>query len=97
MGELAINAAIVDLRGDLALDESQGQPESDRRSTPDSRAFNDPFEALLEQTYRLLNRPALHSHLCHGCGNLRPCLQQPCAYRATDREREWDCGCEGRE
>ena len=52
----------------------------------------DAFEALLEQTYRMLNRPALHSHHCRVCGFLRPCLQQPCAYRATDQGTGWVCG-----
>ena len=52
----------------------------------------DALDALLEQTWHLLNRPALHSHTCKVCLNLRPCLQQPCAYRAADSEVSWVCG-----
>ena len=76
------------------LDASQGANDLGHESALRDRheAYN-AFDALLERTYRLLNRPALHSHLCHVCGQLRSCLQQPCAYRATDLEREWDCGC----
>jgi len=57
----------------------------------------DAFQALLEHTYRMLNRPALHSHRCSVCHLERICVQQPCAYRATDLEREYRCGCEGGE
>jgi hypothetical protein len=52
----------------------------------------DAFDALLERTYRLLNRPALHSHHCKRCSMLRPCLQQPCHFRALDCEDQWICG-----
>ena len=52
----------------------------------------DAFQALLDRTYNLLNRPALHSHHCSRCHNLRPCLQQPCGARATDQEKDWVCG-----
>ena len=52
----------------------------------------DAFDALLERTYRLLNRPPLHSHHCKRCSLLRPCLQQPCHFRALDCEDQWICG-----
>ena len=70
---------------------TETQLEYDRRST----GLPDALDALLESTYNLLNRPKLHGHTCQLCGRLRTCTQQPCAYRATDREREWDCGCGG--
>jgi hypothetical protein len=70
----------------------EGQAQGDRLATAAEAAFT----ALLQRTYDLLQRPALHSHVCCSCGLLRPCVQQPCAYRATDRERNWDCGCQSR-
>jgi len=54
----------------------------------------DPFEELLERTYRLLNPPVFHAHYCSKCFHLRVCYQKPCKYRATDLEREWECGCQ---
>ena len=54
----------------------------------------DPFEAALERTWRLLNPPVFHAHYCSKCFHLRVCYQKPCKYRATDLEREWECGCQ---
>jgi len=78
--------------GDLPEDDVQGQPEGDRGLQSTGNAFNDPLEAMLERTYHLLNRPKLHSHHCRRCSLLRPCLQQPCHFRALDCEDQWICG-----
>jgi len=77
----------------FCLGEEEVQEEGDRAPEPPRRASVDALEAILERTYNLLNRPKLHAHACCKCFHLQPCVQQPCAYRATDLEREWDCGC----
>jgi len=58
----------------------------------EAKVVYDAFDALLERTYRLLNRSKLHSHHCRRCSMLRPCLQQPCHFRALDCEDQWICG-----
>jgi len=75
------------------LDASQGASDLGHESALRDRqeAYN-AFDALLERTYRLLNRPKLHSHHCRRCSLLRPCLQQPCHFRALDCEDQWICG-----
>lgn len=88
----ATDAARASRTGDLQTDEAQDYLEGDRAPEPPQMATVDALEAILERTYHLLNRPALHSHHCRRCSMLRPCLQQPCAYRATDHESEWVCG-----
>ena len=95
-GWLEDHATDASRTGDLPTDDVQGQSEGDRGLQGAANAFNDPLEAMLERTYHLLNRPKLHSHVCQTCGYLRPCLKHPCTYRATDLEREWQCGCEGK-
>ena len=87
-GWLEDHATDASRTGDLQKDESQDHLEGDRAST----ASSDPLDALLERTYRLLNRPKLHSHHCKRCSMLRPCLQQPCHFRALDCEDQWICG-----
>jgi len=89
----ATDAARTAQTGDLPVDDVQGQPEGDRGLQSTGNAFNDPLQLMLERTWGLLNRPKMHAHACCKCFHLRPCVQQPCAYRATDLEREWDCGC----
>jgi len=96
MGKLARNAAQAVLSDDPDTVGVERHLEADRAPKPCSVAAVDPLEAILEQTWKLLNRPALHAHACSKCFHLRPCCQQPCKYRATDLEREYDCGC-GRE
>lgn len=74
------------------LDASQGSTDvRDDGELRDSYEAHNAFDALLERTYRLLNRPALHSHHCAQCHKLRTCLQHPCSARATDHERNWIC------
>jgi len=82
------------------MNKESGVLQGDRGSTgleTTSTGHQDAFQALLEHTYRMLNRPALHSHRCSVCLQERICCQQPCKYRATDLEREYRCGCEGGE
>jgi len=98
MSKLARNAAQAVLNDDLPLGGVERQVEADHAPKPIPVAavdHQDAFQALLEHTYRMLNRPALHSHRCSVCLMERICVQQPCAYRATDLEREYRCGCEG--
>ena len=91
------NAAQAVLSDDLATVGVERHLEADRAPKPCSVAatgHQDAFQALLEHTYRMLNRPALHSHRCSVCHLERICVQQPCAYRATDLERDYRCGCD---
>ena len=78
--------------GDLQKDESQDHSGVDRASAPEGRASIDPLQLILERTWGLLNRPKLHAHHCRRCSMLRPCLQQPCHFRALDCEAQWICG-----
>jgi hypothetical protein len=86
MGELNMAGWLEDHATDAARE--LGQEEDDRGSNSPA----DPLDALLERTYRLLNRPKLHSHHCRVCHLLRPCLQLPCHFRALDCEDRWVCG-----
>ena len=87
-------AAEGDLRGNLGLDEAEVHPEGDRALNPVGKGIDDPLQRLLERTWGLLNKPVFHSHYCCRCQRLRVCYQKPCKYRATDLEREWECGCQ---
>jgi hypothetical protein len=76
---------------DHATDAARTQLEPPTEALEPKMAY-DAFDALLERTYRLLNRPKLHSHHCRRCSMLRPCLQQPCHFRALNCEDQWICG-----
>ena len=78
--------------GAMVRDEYQRGVEVPVEGDHASTRLVDPLDALLEQVYHQLNRPALHAHTCRRCRMLRPCLQQPCQYRALDCEDSWICG-----
>src|SRR6266851_2376093 len=63
-------------------------------SAVDSNAISrDPFQYALEQEWHRRVGAVLHGHTCSRCGLLRACLADPCPFRATQMEREWECGC----
>jgi len=53
-----------------------------------------PLQVALEQEWHRRVGAVLHGHTCSRCGLLRPCCADPCPFRATEREREWECGCQ---
>jgi len=54
---------------------------------------SDPLQLVLEVEWYRQQRSKLHGHVCQSCLKLRPCCADPCPYRATEKEREWECGC----